>query len=235
MEESAMKALCARFEKLQPAVISDVLDVMGWPDQCLSSNMGLKAGTKVAGPAFCLRGTSTVGAGMPAPAGKSKPVYEMDRQLYDGCVAVIETGGHNQGAVVGGNLILSFKLRGCRGMIIDGGIRDGAEVVEMGFTTFCRFVTPRANKGLWEFTQIEIPVRLPGQTSATVVINPGDFVVGDYDGVVVVPREVAEEVAAAAEKTEALEHRIKDELLTGEDREKVYKRNDRYAHIAKKR
>ena len=77
-------------------------------------------------------------------------------------------------------------------------------------------------------------MRLPGQTSATVVINPGDFVVGDYDGVVVVPREVAEEVATAAEKTEALEHRIKDELLAGEDREKVYKRNDRYAHIAKR-
>ncbi len=188
---------------------------MGWPDQCFSSNMGLKEGTKV--------------------AGKSKPVYEMDCQLSGGCVAVIETGSHNQGAVVGGNAILSFMLRDCRGMIIDGGIRDGAEVVEMGFTTFCRFVTPPANKGLWGFTQIEVPVRLPGRTSATVVINPGDFVVGDYDGVVVVAREVAEEVAAAAEKTEAFEHRIKDELLTGEDHEKVYKRNDRYAHIVKKR
>jgi regulator of RNase E activity RraA len=51
----------------------------------------------------------------------------------------------------------------------------------------------------------------------------------------VIPRAIAEDVTTAAEKTEALEHRIKEELERGDDREEVYKRNDRFAHIAKKR
>jgi 4-hydroxy-4-methyl-2-oxoglutarate aldolase len=229
-------ALCARLRDLQPAVVCDVLDAMGWPDQVLSSQFTiLDPKTKIAGPAFCLRGSTTVGSGKPAPAGQSKPVYEMDRRLYEGCVAVVETGGHKAGAIVGSNVILGFKLRGCRGIVVEGGIRDAAEFIEMGFPTFYTFLTPLSNKGRWEFTDSEVPIRLPGQTAASVVVNPGDLIVGDSDGLVIVPRAIAADAIAAAEIAEGLEHKIKEELGRGDDREAVYKRNDRFAHVHKKR
>lgn len=234
MDETT-KGLCKRLEAIQPAMVSDVLDGLGYPDRCLSSELLiLDPKTKLVGTAYCMRGCVTVGAGAKAPAGKSKPVYEMDRHVYDGCVLVVETGGYTAGPVMGGNVITSFAHRGCRGMVIDGGIRDAVDYTEMGFPTFYRFLSPRTSKGEWEFTEIDVPVRIAGQTVATLVVNPGDVLVGDIDGVVVIPKEILGEVVTKCEAFEKLEAKIKVELERGDDREVVYNRNDRNGLFRKK-
>jgi 4-hydroxy-4-methyl-2-oxoglutarate aldolase len=224
--------LCARFSKLQPAVVHDVIDVMGLPAGVLSSRIRLlDPKSVICGPAFCARGTSVVGS-RPAPASGSRPVFEIDRKLYQGCIFVGETGG-SPGAVMGGNMGLAFKMRGARGIVIDGALRDANEFLEMGLPAAITHTTPMPFKGLFEWAELQVPVRLPGQFAHTVPIRPGDIVLGDVDGVVIIPAERAEEVAANAEKTSEMEQRIKADLAKGEDREAVYARHDRFGHISK--
>jgi regulator of RNase E activity RraA len=130
-------------------------------------------------------------------------------------------------------MALSFSLRGCSGVVTDGAIRDADEFEETGLPVFCSFTTPLAPMGRWHYTSLDVPVDLPGQSAVRVTVRPGDYLVGDRDGVVVVPREIAAQVAAYAEVLERAEGRIKEDLRAGGDREEVYRRNDRFGHIAK--
>lgn len=222
--------LTARLLKLPAAVISDVLGEMGLRHQVLSPAIKpLDPASRIAGPAFCIRGEE--GPEKPARAGVPKVSFEMDRRLYPACIAVIDSGGCRSNATVGGNVAMSFRLRGCGGLVTDGAVRDAAEFEEVGLPAFCSFTTPLAPKGRWHYSEIEVPVMLPGQTRPTVAIRPGDFLVGDRDGVVVIPQELAEKVAADAEVVERAEARIKAGLQAGADREDVYAQNDRFSHI----
>ena len=115
----------------------------------------------------------------------------------------------------------------------DGGVRDAAEFAEIGLPVFASFLTPLSNKGLWAFTAVDDPVDLPGQNGGAVRVASGDWIHADRDGVVVIPAAHAAQVVADAEVVEAVEGRIKQALLAGEDREAVYARHDRFGHIRK--
>jgi 4-hydroxy-4-methyl-2-oxoglutarate aldolase len=80
---------------------------------------------------------------------------------------------------------------------------------------------------------IGIPIMLPGQRGTPVVIHPGDIVLADTDGVVVIPARLATQVILDAEVLEQIEEKIRKDLRKGEDREAVYKRHDRFGHIKK--
>jgi 4-hydroxy-4-methyl-2-oxoglutarate aldolase len=222
--------LYSRLAQLPVAVLSDVLSAMGLPDQILASSIrpyGLSA--VVAGPALCLAGTE--GPEAPAKPAASKPVFEMDRHVSDGCIAVIAAGGHRIGATIGGNVALSWKLRGCKAVVIDGGVRDLAEFNEFGLPVFASFATPMSTKGLWGFSEVNVPVTLPGQTGVRVRIAPGDAIHADADGVIVIPAAHLEQAVRDAEIFESMEKSIQRDLRTGEDREAIYKRYDKLGHV----
>ena len=219
-----------RLEKLPVAVMSDVLTAMELPDQVLASAVHpFDANSVVAGPALCLAGHE--GYERPIKAGVSKPVFAMDRQVTPGCVVVIASAGHRTGAMIGGNVALSWKVRGCKGVVTDGGVRDLAEFAAYGMPVFGAFATPMATKGLWNFCNVDVPVLLPGQTGSPVRIAPGDAIHGDRDGVVVIPAAHLEQAVSDAEIFESMEKSIQRDLRTGEDREAVYRRYDKLAHI----
>jgi regulator of RNase E activity RraA len=222
--------LCDRLKRLPTAVVSDVLATMGLLEQVLSSTMrAVGPARSFAGPALCLLGSE--GAEPDAPRNGSKPVFETDRRVTPGCVAVIATGGHKMGAVIGGNVALSWHRKGCAGVVTDGGIRDAAECDEMGLPVFATFVGPMSNKGLWAFRDIDVPVTLPGQRGAPVNIMPGDIIHADADGVVIIPARLAERVVPYAEVLESMEAKVRSDLLNGDDREAVYRRYDKFGHI----
>ena len=228
--DNSLLALCERFAKLSTAVVSDVLFAMGLAEQVLTSDIRAIAPSRpFAGPAVCLLGKD--GPEPDAMATGSKPVFEADRHMTQGCVAVIATGGHKVGAVIGGNVALSWNVRGCVGVVTDGGIRDADECNQMGLPVFATFVGPMSNKGLWALVDIGIPIMLPGQRGTPVVIHPGDIVQADTDGVVVIPARLATQVILDAEVLEQIEEKIRKDLRKGEDREAVYKRHDRFGHI----
>lgn len=228
--DASVIQLCDRLKKVPTAVVSDVLSTMGLLGQVLSSQMKAVGSTQsFAGPALCLLGSE--GAEPVALPSGSKPVFEIDRRMTPGCVAVIATGGHKLGAVIGGNVALSWHRRGCAGVVTDGGIRDAAECNEMGLPVFATFVGPMSNKGLWAFREIDVPIALPGQRGTLVAVRPGDVVLADTDGVVIIPAALAERVVRDAEILDAMEAKIRADLLRGEDREAVYRRHDRFGHI----
>lgn len=220
-------ALVRRLQRQATETISDVLDVMGLTNQVLSASIRpLPPVRRIAGPALCVRGRP-IGPDNPAPAGAP---FEVDRQIRPGVVVVMATGGYAGSAVIGGNVAASYKKRGCAGLVAHGLIRDAAEFRSF-LPVFCTGVTPRRPGGRWSTVAHGEPIELPGQGPEPVIVHPGDLVLADADGVVVVPQAIAVEVVEAAETLVKVETKVLADIRRGRDREAALKAHDRYAHI----
>lgn len=227
-------ALVQRLQRLNCGVVSDVLDECGYPHQALASGIRpLDPRMRLAGRAVCFSGESIArGAG---ESGKSLSTYDMDKGISLGSVAVIATNGHSVSAVVGGLMSLAFSKLGCAGIVCDGGVRDASEIVELGLPAFAQFVTPMRSNRRWQLTATDRSVTLPGQEVERVAVDPGDYLIGDADGVMVIPGAIASDVIGWAEHLAAIEERIVKGLNAGEAREKVFTANPRFAHIRRLR
>lgn len=225
--EARLEKLIERYRAIPTAVAYDVLDAMGLPNQALHQAIKpLAPGMRVAGPAYTARGMSAAGAGTASS-------YQMYREFTPGCVLVMDTGGHAVAGPWGENTSLSAAMRGAAGAVLDGGTRDLEQVEAMGFPVFARFVTPVFAKGRWSMVALNEPIQVSGQVAAQVRVEPGDFVLGDRDGVVVIPWRLQWEVLEAAEELERIEERIQAALRSGEDREEVYRRLPKFDHVRK--
>lgn len=224
-----MEELIARYGKLSTPVVYDILDKMGYPNQALSADLRpLDNDMTMAGPAYTIKGSDTV-LGAPKPAVTS---FQMFRELSKGCVIVMDTGHHRMSGPWGENTSLTAKRAGALGIIIDGATRDAKQICEMeDFACFTRFLTPVFGEGRYRMEALQVPVNMPGHLTETVIVRPGDIVVADRDGIVVVPKDLAEEVLIAGEKLEEIEIDIRNGLLAGEDREVVYKKYPKFAHV----
>jgi 3-hexulose-6-phosphate synthase/6-phospho-3-hexuloisomerase len=117
----------------------------------------------------------------------------------------------------GGLATLSCKLKGIEGVVIDGAVRDVDEIREMGYPIFASAITPNAGepKGMGE---IDAEIMCGGQT-----VRPGDYIVGDDCGVVVIPRERGYEIARRAKEVEKNESRLYEEIRRGKTLSQVAK------------
>ncbi len=143
----------------------------------------------------------------------AKPVEAID-VAGEGDVIVIDAGGSTI-AVWGELASESAKKRKIEGVVIDGAIRDLKDIKAIGFPAFARHVTPTAGEPRG-FGEINIPIKCGG-----VLVRPGDYVIGDSDGVVVVPKEKAVETANRAQDILERENRTRSEIRNGSTLSKV--------------
>ena len=128
------------------------------------------------------------------PAGDNLMVHKALQLGGPGDVLVIDTGGTYDATVFGRNMALFAHRVGFVGAVIDGSIRDRSGILAIPFPVFCVGIVPRSAVKR-SMGSVNVPIQCAG-----VVVEPGDVVVGDENGVVVVPRQIAAEVADAAEE-----------------------------------
>ncbi len=202
--------------------MGDTLAAAGLTGRILSSRFQpLHRRTAFAGPALCFSG---------APSDRPDTlIYQTDRVIRPGSIVVVASGEGCPAALLGGNMITSWRRRGCSGLLVDGHIRDSADFAGLPTLT-THGVTPLPSRRLWRYESLDAPLSLPGQT-APVPVRPGDWLHGDEDGCVVLPAEHLEVLVEAAERVQAVEARIKAQVLEGIDRERAYLSNDRYLDV----
>jgi 4-hydroxy-4-methyl-2-oxoglutarate aldolase len=136
-------------------------------------------------------------------------MHVVAEQLQPGDVVVAACTADNTDGFFGDLLATSFVARGAKGLVIDGGVRDVKDLTEMQFPVFSKAISA---KGTVKATlgSVNIPVVCAG-----VAVNPGDVVIADADGVVVVPAAIAQQAADAAEAREANEGEKRAKLAKG--------------------
>lgn len=205
-----------RFTAIYTAALADVLDARGLRDQTLPPSIRpLEPGTRLAGQAFTVRGAPARTEDYDAAI---RRVLAMLGDVPAGHVAVYACE-QDVSAHLGELSVTSLKARGVAGCVLDGGCRDVRFVLEEGFPVFCRFVTPEDSTWRWELEETQVPI-----TIGRVRIEPGDWVVGDDDGVVVVPRAVAADVLAEAEAKASTENEIRAAVRDGMPPLEAYER-----------
>jgi 4-hydroxy-4-methyl-2-oxoglutarate aldolase len=206
------EAIRRRYLAVDSSNVADVLDDLGLADQGLApefapypANVG-----KLAGWAFTIRGEMT---SYPMEA-KDLAKLEACAKLTPGTVSV--WSGHGEGVCFFGELIsIGMKERGCVGALVDGGIRDIDWIGKLGFPVYARYRTPVQSIGRWKVVDSGVPAPMPGATVVEVEVMPGDFVLADSDGVIVVPAAAAEQVLERAEELQGREAQIRSELAAG--------------------
>ncbi|NYT25312.1 RraA family protein [Alcaligenaceae bacterium] len=200
-----------RFESVDTANVADVLDNLGYFDFGLSQEFApfTNTGKKLAGWAYTIRGQMT-----PFPMGGDAGKMEACNGISAGEVSV--WSGNGEGICYFGELIaLGMRERGSVGALVDGGIRDVRWIDEHGISVYARYRTPVQSIGRWKVTDHQVPVYLRGATITHVRVRPGDFILADEDGAIVIPVEVVEQVLEEAERLTQTEREIRVELAKG--------------------
>ena len=126
-------------------------------------------------------------------------------------VIVCQPNNH-EFALMGELSAQTLQARGVLGFVVDGGSRDTDLVVEQGFPVFCSFLTPADIVSRWVPDRYGEPI-----TIGAVTVTTGDYLLGDRDGVVVIPRPLVEEVVAKTEEVVATESEMRRALIAGMD------------------
>jgi 4-hydroxy-4-methyl-2-oxoglutarate aldolase len=206
---SATADLAHRFSSLYTGALTDVLDRHGYLQQTLPHELApLRPGMRLAGPVYPV-------LGRPHPNHdydtSIRLILEMLGSVPPGHVAVYQTNDRVS-AHLGELSVISLASRGCAGAVIDGGARDADYILrEEEFPIFARHVTPQDCVPRWE---------LLGHGEVTIVVGgvrvaSGDWVVGDRDGLVIVPGNTVNEILAEAEEKVATESEIRESVRGG--------------------
>ena len=199
--------LRARFSVVYTAALTDVLDELGHRRQTLPAEIvPLEPGARVAGPAFTIEGRMNHAID---PDVSIRRILEMLGAVPAGHVAVYEPGDATC-AHFGELSATSLQVHGVAGVVINGGCRDVDLVRESGLPVFARYRTPQDAVSRWEVLDWGHAIEIEGVRVAT-----GDYIVGDADGVAVIPRDLIETVLTEAEALVGTENLIRDAVRGG--------------------
>ncbi|MCE2775680.1 MAG: ribonuclease activity regulator RraA [Limnohabitans sp.] len=141
---------------------------------------------------------------------RSHPQRVAVEQCPPGAVMVFDSRKNPRAASAGSILVTRLKVRGCAGVVTDGGFRDSPEIAEMGFPAYHHRPSAPTNLTLHQALDINVPIGC-----GDVAVFPGDVMVGDREGVVVIPAHLADEIAHEATEMTAFEDFVTEKVLEG--------------------
>ena len=180
-------------------------------------------GANLVGPAFTLRNIPAR-EDLDRIEGFANPEHPQRKAIETvppGHVLVVDCRGDTRAASGGEILMTRLHVRGVAGMVSDGGIRDSAPIAAMPMPVFCAGPSAPLNLAVHHATELQVPIGCGG-----VAVYPADLIVGDADGVVVVPAHLAEEIAAEALEQERMEAWVLRRIQEGVQLPGTYPPND---------
>lgn len=216
-------ALRATLEKVTTATLTTVLFRHGIKSAWIKHARPFSAGgRRVVGPAFTLRFIpSREDVATPAAWSAPNSTRGAIEDMPDGCVAVVDAMGNDDAGIFGDILCARMKVRGVAGLVTDGVMRDAAGVRATGLDVWCKGIAAPASVAAIHFVGWQEPIGCGG-----VAVFPGDIVVADDDGAVIVPAAMAADIAAEAAEQELKEAWIISEVERGEKLPGLYPMNE---------
>ncbi len=208
----AEKELLERYERLYTGAVSDVLREFALLDQALPGYLRpLNDEHTVAGLAFTVKSAPNVRI-----SGEMTFRTEMLDHMGGNSFVVWDTSGDLCATSWGGVMTASATGRGVKAACIDGGIRDTHQIKAKNFPVYYKYRSPNGSLGRCLITHYQVPIKI-----GDVVIKPGDVVLGDIDGVVCVPRDIAYEVLVRAEEILGNEKKIFTWVAEGQTAQQI--------------
>lgn len=213
-----------RYSRLYAGLVSDALESLGYHSQCMASGIyPLLHTMKVAGPAFTAHGIAT--------PSRDEKIHDIRLGMFSsmtgGCVQVRDTQNDTTSGHFGEISATAASDHGCVGAVIDGSTRDSNYLIDMGFPTFCRFRNPVEAFGRFMVVDYQIPIYVKGM-AGPLLVNPGDYIFGDNDGIVVVPYELTLRVLTLAEEWFESEGKSREAMAKGKNPFEVYEEFGRF-------
>jgi len=194
------------YSKLASTSVSDAMDGLNHMNVSIKP---LDENWRLVGKAFTVQ----------VPQGENLSILEALDQASPGDVVVVDGKGDMHNALAGDFVLGMAKTLNIQGMIVDGVIRDKAASIELGFPVFCKGTVPAAGRKA-SSGQVNVPIQCGG-----VIVRPGDLIVADVDGVVVIPSEDTEKVTKKA----------LDKMVLDDERERTVNADEQSVrkHLAK--
>jgi len=193
------KELLYRFEQLYTGAVNDVLREFCLIDQALPGHiLPLREYRTVAGFAFTVKSAPNV-----LISGEMEFRVKMLDELGEDAFVVWDTTQDEKATLWGGVMTATAKGKKVKAACIDGGIRDTHQILETEFPVFYKYRISNGSLGRCLITHYQIPIQI-----GSTIIKPEDIIMGDIDGVLVVPRDIAYDVLIRAEEIKENEKKI---------------------------
>ena len=187
-------------EGFRPLLTGNIVDAMGRTGAMDAEIKPVFNGAKITGPALTVR----------TRIGDNLTCHKALELAKFGDVIVIDARGNKQKSPWGGLMSLFCKMRGIEGIVVDGAVRDKADITKMRYPVFSRTVAPESCVKEY-LGAINVPIQCGG-----VLVKPGDVIVGDDDGVAVVPKEKSREVLEKSRRIAEKEEKLIEQIKKGE-------------------
>ncbi|MGD8752778.1 MAG: RraA family protein [Anaerolineales bacterium] len=207
---------CSRLEKIFVPAVADVLDVKGYRNQCMKAGFWpLLPNKTVAGPAFTVREVQAPTKKFRSEDEKLRIFAEFFGELKQGMIVVVDTGECYE-AAAWGELMSTITKFTCssKAAVVDGAVRDVTRTISLDFPVWYINRIPADSDGRLQLLDFNKPIRCGG-----VLVNPGDLIFADDDGILVIPMDGSvdvEEIIAKAEEFVDLEDKTRAELREGQ-------------------